>query len=145
MITEDATGAQISWSGDLNDPCTRKVFEPDIEMRIPAGSEFVDPQPPTSNHFSNVFVFHPASKTVVQDDTVLYIRDAQLLMKIFGYRSYSMHFHPSMKGPGLHPTEAAPLEFLDWFGQLLRDWDFEHLISAHTGCLLYTSPSPRDS
>lgn len=44
-----------------------------------------------------------------------------------------MYFHPSMKGPGLLPTPEAPLEFMAWFQQLLDDWDFEHLISAHNG------------
>lgn len=58
VITEDSAGNTIAWSGDLNDPCVRQSFQPELEMRIPAGSEFVDPQPPTSNHFSNVFVFH---------------------------------------------------------------------------------------
>ena len=46
---------------------------------------------------------------------------------------YSMHFHPSIKGPGLLPTPEAPLAFMRWFQQLLHDWDFEHLISAHNG------------
>lgn len=44
-----------------------------------------------------------------------------------------MHFHPSIKGPGLHATPEAPLDFMAWFQQLLNDWDFEHLISAHNG------------
>lgn len=61
VITEDSAGATIPWAGDLNDPCARQTFLPDLEMRIPAGSEFIDPMPPTSNHFSNVFVFHPCA------------------------------------------------------------------------------------
>eukprot|EP01043_Picozoa_sp_COSAG02_P067182 COSAG02_NODE_10703_length_1879_cov_2.104494_2_plen_216_part_00 len=61
-ITEDSAGNPIGWAGNLNDVCTRQSFLPDLDMRVPAGSEFIDPQPPTDNHFSNVFVFHPASK-----------------------------------------------------------------------------------
>lgn len=64
-ITEDSAGNPIGWTGNLNDACTRQTFLPDLEMRVPAGSEFIDPQPPTDNHFSNVFVFHPASKVRV--------------------------------------------------------------------------------
>ena len=115
-------------------------------------------QPPNTNHFSNVFVFHKASKVLMEADTVLYMRcvvvgqslarslahtamrratphhrDPQLLMKVFGFGNFTMHFHPSIKGPGLYPTAAAPLDFIAWFRQLLADWDFEHLISAHTG------------
>ena len=133
VVTKDTSGAAIEWSGDLNDCCVRDTFKPEIEMRLPAGSEFVDPQPPTSNHFSNVFVFHRASKTVVQDDTVVYIREPQLLMRVFGFGPYSMHFHASITGPGLYPTAEAPLQFIAWFQQLLEDWDFENLISAHNG------------
>jgi hypothetical protein len=44
-ILKDSAGAPIVWAGgDLNEPCVRRAFEPDIEMRIPAGAEFVDPQ-----------------------------------------------------------------------------------------------------
>eukprot|EP01049_Picozoa_sp_SAG25_P006071 SAG25_NODE_438_length_8018_cov_7.819800_10_plen_133_part_00 len=78
-------------------------------------------------------MFHPASKVVVQDDTILYLRKPPLAMRIFGFSPFSMHFHPSMTGPGLRPTPEAPLEFMAWFQKLLREWDFEHLISAHTG------------
>jgi hypothetical protein len=74
-----------------------------------------------------------ASKVCCQADTVLYIRDASFLMRIFGFAPFSMHFHPSIKGPGLLPEAEAPLAFLAWFQQLLDDWDFEHLISAHNG------------
>lgn len=34
-------------------------WEPEIEMRIPAGSEYVDPKPPKSNHFCNVPPSYP--------------------------------------------------------------------------------------
>mmetsp|Transcript_39296 Transcript_39296/g.118196 ORF Transcript_39296/g.118196 Transcript_39296/m.118196 type:complete len:319 (-) Transcript_39296:225-1181(-) len=133
VVTKDTSGAAIEWSGDLNDSCVRDTFMPEIEMRVPAGSEFIDPQPPTSNHFSNVFVFHRASKTVVQDDTIVYVRKPQLLMRVFGFGPYSMHFHTSISGPGLYPTAEAPLQFMAWFQKMLDDWDFDHLISAHNG------------
>ena len=52
-ILEDSSGAAIKWAGNLNCLEVRKSFESDLEMRVPAGSEFVDPQPPTTNHFAN--------------------------------------------------------------------------------------------
>jgi hypothetical protein len=100
-------------------------------------------QPPNTNHFSNVFVFHKASKVLMEVDTVMYMqcvvgqslarshhnalrhaptpchKDPQLLMGVFGFGDFTMHFHPSIKGPGLYPTAAAS--------------HFKHLISAHTG------------
>mmetsp|Transcript_1561 Transcript_1561/g.2793 ORF Transcript_1561/g.2793 Transcript_1561/m.2793 type:complete len:319 (-) Transcript_1561:317-1273(-) len=132
-IREDSSGAPITWAGDLNTCAARDRFLPDLEMRIPAGSEFVNPKPPNANHFSNVFVFHPASKVVVQDDTVTYIRKPLIVMRVLGLGPYSMHFHSSIKGPGLKPTPEAPLEFIAWFQKMLDDWDFDTLISAHNG------------
>eukprot|EP00037_Helgoeca_nana_P032502 m.414155 g.414155 ORF g.414155 m.414155 type:complete len:317 (-) comp29256_c0_seq1:157-1107(-) len=132
-ITEDSNGSTIAWAGDLNECRVRRLFEPDLEMRLPTGSEFVNPQPAHTNHFSGVWVYHKASKTVVQDDTVVYIRKPGILLQMFGFPPFTMHFHPSLKGPGLYPTEEAPLDFFDWFQQMLYDWDFENLVSAHNG------------
>ncbi|CAF5029986.1 unnamed protein product, partial [Rotaria sp. Silwood1] len=36
---------EIPWKGDLNNCSVRKKWEPDVEMRIPAGAEFINPQP----------------------------------------------------------------------------------------------------
>lgn len=115
LISEDTNGSTIAWEGDLNKCSVRSLFAPDIEMRIPAGSEFVDPKPAHRNHFCGVFLYHRLSKTVVQDDTVLYVRQPGLLLQMFGFSEFTMHFNPSIRGPGLHPTEEAPIEFLDWF------------------------------
>mmetsp|Transcript_21164 Transcript_21164/g.34946 ORF Transcript_21164/g.34946 Transcript_21164/m.34946 type:complete len:154 (-) Transcript_21164:223-684(-) len=103
-------------------------------MRIPAGSEFVDPKPELSNHFSNVFVYHVESKTVHNDDTILFSDNPGWLLKMLGFKDGTMMFHPSLKGPGLYPTKDAPLQFKAWLEQLLQDWDFENLCSAHNGC-----------
>ena len=40
---------------------------------------------------------------------------------MFGFGNFTMHFHPSIKGPGLYPTEAAPLDFILWFRQVSED------------------------
>lgn len=67
----------INWSGDLNDEANLAMFEPDVYMKVPPAeaTEFVDPKPPTRNHFANVFVFHPSSKTMIQADTLCFFRD----------------------------------------------------------------------
>ena len=109
-IRSDTAGAPIVWFGNLNDMCARTAFEPDISMRIPAGAEFINPQPPHKNHFSNVWVFHRASKTVHNDDCVMFFDNPPFAFRLIGYRDQSMAFHGSITGPGLYPTEAAPLE-----------------------------------
>lgn len=106
VITEDSGGAAIKWSGDLNESVVRDTFMPDIEMRVPAGAEFVDPQPANTNHFSCVFVFHPASKTVHIDDTVAYSPKPPLLLRAFGIKPSTMMFHNSISAAGLYPTAS---------------------------------------
>ncbi len=38
----------IPWAGDVNCPTVRSLWAPAIDMRIPAGAEFVDPKPEKS-------------------------------------------------------------------------------------------------
>jgi len=130
--TQDAAGNPIIWAGDLETDEARAAFEPELSMRIPAGAEFNNPLPPLTNHFSNVFVLHRASKTVHNDDCVMFV-DSPGFLRLAGYSSCSMHFHRSMKGPGLNPTKDAPLMFKNWLLTLLDEWDFNHIVTAHNG------------
>lgn len=38
-----------------------------------------------------------------------------------------------MADGGLYRTVEAPLQFRDWMKQLLDDWDFDNLCTAHIG------------
>eukprot|EP01012_Entosiphon_sulcatum_P010527 TRINITY_DN1616_c1_g1_i1.p1 TRINITY_DN1616_c1_g1~~TRINITY_DN1616_c1_g1_i1.p1 ORF type:complete len:321 (+),score=67.71 TRINITY_DN1616_c1_g1_i1:62-964(+) len=122
---------QIQWAGDLNDPCVRKRWEPEVFMRIPAGSEFVNPLPEDKNHFSNVFVFHPPSRSIYNNDTIMYSTSPGFLLRLGGFKDGTMMFHVSLKGPGLLPHPEAPLQFRDWVEGICRDWDFDTILSAH--------------
>ena len=102
-------------------------------MRIPAGGEFVDPKPPRSNHFSNIFVFHKKSKTVHNDDNITVAHDPGFMMRMFGSKDGRAYFHPSIKGPGLFHTKEAPWEYKKWVEDMLADWDFVNLCTAHNG------------
>jgi hypothetical protein len=51
---------EIPWAGSLNDESVRDLWEPEIEIRIPAGADFVNTT--ADNHFISAFVFHPKSK-----------------------------------------------------------------------------------
>ncbi|CAF1236831.1 unnamed protein product [Adineta ricciae] len=123
----------IPWKGDLDDCNIRKKWEPDVEMRIPAGAEFVNPQPESSNHFVSVFVYHPVSKTLHVDDTIMYSEKPGFLLKLFGMKDGAMAFHPSIKSAGLHPTAEAPYLFRDWMRNVLKDWHFDNICCAHLG------------
>ena len=123
----------IPWKGSLDDCHVRKLWEPQVELRIPAGAEFVDPQPESSNHFISVFVFHRPSATLHVDDTIVYAEKPSFLLKLFGFKDGAMAFHPSIKSHGLYPTADAPFLFRDWMRDVLRDWPFDNLCCAHLG------------
>jgi len=64
-----ATIKDIPWAGETM--ANKCQWLPEVDMRIPDGSEYVNPLPPKSNHFCNVFVFHRASRTIHEDDTIV--------------------------------------------------------------------------
>jgi len=74
----------IPWAGDLNDSATRKLWEPEVEMRIPAGAEFISPEPESYNHFNCVWIYYPAGRTLHVDDTVNYFRNPGTIIKLAG-------------------------------------------------------------
>jgi len=123
----------IPWGGHVHDEEIRKKWEPDVQMRIPAGAEFIAPEPEAYNHFNSMWVYHPKSATIHVDDTVNYFQDPGLILKMVGKNKGKMEFHDSMKGPGLHPTPEAPLQFKSWVEDILKDWDFDNICCAHIG------------
>eukprot|EP01111_Echinosteliopsis_oligospora_P005544 TRINITY_DN1894_c0_g1_i1.p1 TRINITY_DN1894_c0_g1~~TRINITY_DN1894_c0_g1_i1.p1 ORF type:complete len:279 (-),score=77.50 TRINITY_DN1894_c0_g1_i1:74-910(-) len=127
------TFPEIPWRGSLLDCAVRSKWFPEIDMRIPAGAEFVAPQPEKTNHFNCVWVHHPRSRTIHVDDTVMVADNPGFLLSLAGYKHGTMSFHPSMKGSGLLPTPDAPVAFHDWLMEVIRDWDFDNIVAAHTG------------
>jgi len=123
----------IEWAGSLNDCKVREQWSPDIEIRIPAGAEFVAPMPEAMNHFSCAFVFHKQSRTLHVDDTIMYGRNPGFLLRLAGLKEGTMAFHRTIKGVGLLPHPEAPFQFRDWMSNILKDWDFDNICMAHTG------------
>jgi len=124
---------EIKWLGDLNDCKVRNKWQPDVFMQIPDGAEFVAPVPESRNHFSCVFVFHPASRTLHIDDTIMYTVNPGFLLKLGGFKHGSMCFHTTLKGAGLLPTPEAPFQFRDFIAKILKEWDFDNICTAHFG------------
>lgn len=121
----------IPWAGNLNDAAVRNQWESyGVYLRIPDGAEFVNPQPESYNHFSNVFVYHQKSKTVYNDDTLVKWKGSYF-NPMSWYTKGGLRFHPTLTNVGLYPTKEAPLAFKKWMLQLLNDWDFENLCTAH--------------
>jgi hypothetical protein len=122
---------EIPWTGSIKD--NLKKWEPDVQMRIPEGAEFDDPQPESYNHFSCVWVYSPAAKTVHVDDTINYFGNPPVLVRLAGKKKGSMEFHDSIKGPGLYKTSEAPDLFKNWLLNIIQDWDFDNMCCAHLG------------
>jgi len=125
---------QIPWAGELHKCEMRDQFQPDIFMEIPAGAEFVDPRPAARNHFSCVWVYHPKSKTLHVDDTLMIGHNPGLLMRaIGGFEHGKIQFHPSIKGPGLHPGPQSVTTFRQWLARINTDWDIDTVCASHMG------------
>lgn len=56
-----------------------------------------------------------------------------ILLKIAGYKHGSLSFHPTIKSVGLKPTPEAPYQFRDWVRGIIKDWNFDNIVSAHMG------------
>jgi len=128
---------KIPWKGDVNDIETRCKWEPEVQMRIPDGAEFVAPVPESFNHFSCVWVYCPEARTIHVDDCINYFETQSggvtaSLLRISGKKG-GMEFHMALKGPGLHPTTEAPVLFKKWVQNILQDWDFDNACCAHLG------------
>lgn len=121
---------EIAWTGDISEDVNLKLWESEgIFMRIPAGGNFINSA--EDNHFSGLFVYHQPSKTLFNDDTLLYFDHPGFVLRCLGKCQGRLEFWDLKKG--LNPTKEAPSEFQAFMEGVLRDWDFENLVAAHTG------------
>jgi len=107
----------IPWAGSLYD-CANRVLWPEVRMRIPRGSEFVAPQPESTNHFSGIHVFHIQSGILHVDDTINVVYDVTL-------------FHPTLINGGLYHIPESPQAFGNFVQGILNDWNFTKICVAH--------------
>lgn len=124
----------IRWAGDVSTAPVLNMWNPEVEMRIPDGAEFITPD--ESNHFSSVFVFHKKGRVIHIDDTVMFFENYPgcILGCCMGVRPGTMSFHPTLRSDeGLYRTSSAPFQFKSWVSKLLEDWDFDNICTAHTG------------
>lgn len=121
---------QIPWAGDITNENVRTLWKDDIEMRIPDGAEWVNPQPESTNHFTSCWVYCKAAKTIHVDDTLTYIEKAPFVTKLF-VSDDTLMFHHSMAKLGLYHTSDGPNDFRTWVQSVLDDWKFDNLCCAH--------------
>ncbi|ORY51079.1 hypothetical protein BCR33DRAFT_713000 [Rhizoclosmatium globosum] len=116
----------IPWTGSVADESVRKLWSPEIEMRIPDGCEFDAPVPENLNHFAGIIALHVASKTLISDDAFNVTVHPSFFKSLFGAKH----------GHGIDQRPEAPKEFYVWMEALLRDWDFDNMATAHSGVLI---------
>jgi len=116
----------IPWAGSMWDCDTRQKWLPEVHFRIPRGSEFVAPQPESTNHFSGIHAFHPLSKTIHVDDTIMYNFPLE----------GEMVFHPTLLTVCLYHIPQSPPAFHDWVQTYIKEWDFDNICAAHNGVKL---------
>ena len=133
------TARHLSKFPDLNwqptcteDPATHAMFAADFEFSVPRGVDFISND--ENVHFSSVLSYHPSSRTIHVDDTLMYIR-LPLLMRFFGLPD-ALSFHPTL-AKVLEKREGAVEDFRNWFGELVENWQsVENLCAAHTTSLI---------
>ena len=107
-------------------------YAADFEFSVPRGVDFVSSD--ENLHFSSVLVYHPDSKTIHSDDTLMYVR-LHSMMRLFKLGD-SVGFHPTLARV-LEKRPGAAQDFRDWANELFERWkDTENLCAAHTASLL---------
>ncbi len=116
----------------VEDEALHKIFKNDFEFSIPRGVDFISAN--ESVHFSSVMVYHPASKTIHVDDTIMYLK-LPLHMRALAPIP-RIAFHPTL-AMALEKRSGAAADFRTWAEEIIDDWgDAENLCTAHTATLL---------
>ncbi|KAJ3224865.1 hypothetical protein HK099_007730, partial [Clydaea vesicula] len=87
ILSED-----VKWEGELLTEKSLKQFEPDLQLQIPEGTEYVDPKPSKINHLCGIFVFHPLSKTIHNNDTLMVSEKPNFLYSLYA-KDGEVKFH----------------------------------------------------
>jgi hypothetical protein len=110
------------------DPETALLFAEDFELSVPRGVDFVPSDP--NLHFSSVLAFHPASKSLHVDDTLV----AANLPRVFG--GTMIRFHPTL-AKVLERRAGAVDDFRTWARELAsRAATIENVCAAHLSPVL---------
>lgn len=124
---------ELNWQEHCTeDPELHTIFAEDLEFSVPRGVDFISDD--ENLHFSSVLAYHPASKTIHVDDTLMYIR-LPMLMRFFGL-SDALSFHLTL-AKVLEKRDGAVQDFRDWVAEMAKQWqDAENLCAAHTATLI---------
>lgn len=107
------------------------LYASDFEFSVPRGVDFIPAEPKL--HFSSVLAFHPSSRTLHVDDTLMYVK---LPWPLRIFKPDIVGLHPTL-AKVLEPRPGAVDEFRTWARQLVeRLENIDNLCAAHMGALL---------
>jgi hypothetical protein len=114
----------INWKGDIANNLSK--WESDgVYIRCPEGCDLL-----SETHFAGLFVFDKLSRTLFNDDTIMYFDNPSCLIKLTGLAE--MQFHTELTN-ALYKTETGPIAFANFIRKILNDWDFDNICVAHSG------------
>ncbi len=122
----------LPWQRQLTESnACAKLFAADLEFSVPAGVDFISSN--ENLHFSSVLAYHPGSKTIHSDDTLMYLELPGLLGML---KTPQVQFHMTL-AQTLERRAGAADDFRDWATGLAKKWsDAENLCAAHSAALL---------
>lgn len=131
-----AQAPELTWQPEATDsPALPPLFADDLEFSVPRGVTFIPEN--EKLHFASVLAFHPASRTLHVDDTILYMKLPKLL-RVF--KRDVLRFHPTLSKV-LEPRAGAADEFRAWAEELVeRCREVDHLCAAHSTVLRTSEP-----
>ena len=120
----------IPWAGCIIDAATISSWEPEVIIRIPAGTEFINPH--KDNHLSGLFIFHPPSKCLYNNDTLSYFHEVPYTLRMGGLVANKLELGDGVKDK-LVETADAPDQFKAFLEFVINEWDFDHICCGHNG------------
>lgn len=127
----------LPWQAELSESAAcAALFADDFELSVPAGVDFISSN--ENLHFSSVLAYHPASKTIHADDTLMYLQLPGLFGKL---KKPEVAFHPTL-AKTLERRGGAADDFCAWAEDLAEKWGgAENLCAAHSAALLAATPA----
>lgn len=128
---------ELPWQPETTDsPALHALFADDLDFSVPRGVTLIPDN--EKLHFASVLAFHPASRTLHVDDTLLYMKLPKLLRM---FKRDVLRFHPTLSKV-LEPRPGAADDFRAWGQELVeRCKSVDALCAAHSAVLRDPSPS----
>jgi hypothetical protein len=124
--------ADLPWQPERTESAEfQALYADDFELSVPRGVDFIPAD--ESLHFSSVLAFHPASKTLHVDDTILYLK---LPWLVRAFKRDVFRLHPTL-AKVLERRKGATADFRAWAQETSeRLQRVENLCAAHMTTLL---------